>query len=309
MLQKSNFPVRRDVLGFLGSGFVRSIRREDKSVSRVAMKYPVRVRRIVPISSLSRSAILRAMSDSTSWNPDSYSRSARFVSDLGEPLLRLLDPKPGEWILDLGCGDGALTERIVAAETNVIGIDSSAALLQAARGRALKVVRMDGHRLALKRRFDAVFSNAALHWMKHPDAVIDGVSRCLKRGGRFVGEFGGKGNVENIRAALHAGLRARVIDPWSVDPWYYPSPEEYAELLEKSGFRVAFIELIPRPTKLPGDIRDWLAVFAQPFTRAVPVSEGEILVEEVRTALEPVLRHADGNWYADYVRLRFKAVR
>jgi hypothetical protein len=145
--------------------------------------------------------------------------------------------------------------------------------------------------------------------MKRPAAVIDGVSLCLKPGGRFVGEFGGKGNVENIRAALHAGLRAREIDPWPVDPWYYPSPEEYAELLEKSGFRLATIELIPRPTKLPGDIRDWLAVFAQPFTRAVPASESKMLVEEVRTALEPMLRHTDGSWYADYVRLRFKATR
>lgn len=249
------------------------------------------------------------MSDSTSWNPDSYSKSARFVSDLGEPLLHLLDPKPGEWILDLGCGDGALTERLVTAGSNVIGVDRSAALLDAARRRALTVVQMDGHRLALRPRFDAVFSNAALHWMKRPQAVIDGVSRCLKPGGRFIGEFGGKGNVEKIRAALHAGLRARGIDPWSFDPWYYPSPEEYGELLENSGFSVETIELIPRPTKLPGDIRDWLAVFAQPFTRAVPVSESEIFVGEVRAALEPALRQADGSWYADYVRLRFKAIR
>ena len=249
------------------------------------------------------------MSPTTSWNPDSYSKNARFVSDLGAPLLDVLDPRPGEWIIDLGCGDGALTERIVAAGSAAVGIDTSAELLQAGRGRGLRVARMDAERLGLKPCFDAVFSNAALHWMKQPEAVLEGVAACLKGGGRFVGEFGGKGNVEKIRSALHGSLRKRCIDPWTVDPWYYPSPAEYSELLRKFGFKVASIESIPRPTKLPGDIRDWLAVFAQPFTRAVSKPESHILVEEIRAALEPALHQPDGSWYADYVRLRFKAFR
>ncbi|HEX5021199.1 MAG TPA: class I SAM-dependent methyltransferase, partial [Candidatus Binatia bacterium] len=158
------------------------------------------------------------MSRATSWNPETYSKNARFVSDLGEPLLILLDPKPGEMILDLGCGDGALTEKITVAASSVIGVDSSLAFLQAARARGLTVALMDAQQLALKRRFDAVFSNAALHWMKRPDLVVEGVASCLKPGGRFVGEFGGEGNVEAIRAALHSALRTRGIDPWSVDP-------------------------------------------------------------------------------------------
>ncbi len=253
--------------------------------------------------------ILANMAQTTSWNPASYAKNARFVSDLGAPLLQMLDAKPGEMILDLGCGDGALTEKIAAAGCTVYGVDSSHAQLQAARARNLPVVVMDGQRLALKRRFDAVFTNAALHWMKQAEKVVEGVVSSLKPGGRFVGEFGGKGNVETIRQALHNTLRKRGIDPWSVDPWYYASPEEYTQLLNRYGFAIDYIELIPRPTKLPGDILGWLEVFAQPFTTAVAESERRNLLAEVRQQLQPKLRKPDGSWYADYVRLRFKAVR
>jgi trans-aconitate methyltransferase len=256
-----------------------------------------------------------SMSQSTSWNPDSYAKNARFVSDLGEPLVRLLDPKPGEIILDLGCGDGALTEKIASAGCQVFGVDSSMAQLQAARLRYLTVaVRlpvavMDGQQLCLKRKFDAVFTNAALHWMKQAEKVVEGVANSLKPQGRFVGEFGGKGNVETIRQALHSALRRHGLDPWSIDPWYYPAPQEYTELLNRYGFTVEYIELIPRPTKLPGDIFGWLEVFAQPFTKSVHETARAEFLTEVRGDLEPALRKPDGSWFADYVRLRFKAVR
>ena len=246
------------------------------------------------------------MSQSTTWNPESYARDARFVSDLGEPLLQILDPQPGELILDLGCGDGRLAEKI-AARSNVVGVDSGMPFLKSARIRGLSVVQMDGQQLAFKRCFDAVFSNAALHWMKRPEKVLESVANCLKRFGRFVGEFGGKGNVQTIREALHTSLRKRCIDPWQVDPWYYPAPEDYAELLKTFGFYVDCIELIPRPTKLPGDIVQWLELFAQPFTKSVADADKQGFVHEVRDALECQLRQSDGCWYADYVRLRFKA--
>src|SRR6185503_9183537 len=160
------------------------------------------------------------MAQTTSWNPESYAKNARFVADLGEPLLRLLDPKPLEIILDLGCGDGALTEKIISVGCTVYGCDSSIAQLRAARARGIQSFVMDGQQLAIKPRFDAVFTNAALHWMKDAAKVVEGVASALKPGGRFVGEFGGTGNVETIRQALHAQLSKRGIDPWSVDPWY-----------------------------------------------------------------------------------------
>jgi len=246
------------------------------------------------------------MSDTTTWNPETYAKNARFVSDLGAPLLQLVDPLRGELVLDLGCGDGALSEKIVSAGCRVIGIDRSSAQIYAAQARGLPVVVMDGQQLAFKRCFDAVFSNAALHWMKRPKDVAAAVAGCLKSHGRFVGEFGGKGNVETIRAALHAGLRRRGIDPWSVDPWYYPSPEEYSQLLARHGFTVDYIELIPRPTKLPGDIVGWFDMFAQPFSNSIAESERANFLAEMRQQLQPQLEKPDG-WYADYVRLRFKA--
>lgn len=249
------------------------------------------------------------MSSPTIWNPEIYAENARFVTDLGAPLLELLAPKPGEMILDLGCGDGALTEKIAGAGCAVLGADTSLGQIQAAKKRGLDVVVMDGQRLSLKSRFDAVFSNAALHWMKRTESVVEGVASCLKPGGRFVGEFGGRGNVEKIRAALHQGLRRRGIDPWTVDPWYYASPDEYSKLLTAYGFRVGYIELIPRPTRLPGDILGWLEVFAQPFTNAVTEENREEFLSAVRNRLEPILRRSDGSWCADYVRLRFKAVK
>ena len=248
------------------------------------------------------------MKQVTSWNPDSYSTNARFVSDLGEPLLKLLEPNPRDRILDLGCGDGALTAKILAAGAVVIGVDSSLAQVQAACQRGLNAVVMDGQQMGFKHSFDAVFSNAALHWMKLPERVLEEVSNLLTPGGRFVGEFGGKGNVQTIRAALHAGLRGHDIDPWVIDPWYNPSAEEYAALLKQFAFTVEYIELIPRRTQLPGDILDWLAIFAQPFTNALVGSERDSFLQEVRDAVEPSLRKSDGTWFADYVRLRFKAL-
>src|SRR5258708_8245124 len=182
------------------------------------------------------------------WNPDTYARNARFVSDLGAGVFELLAPQRGERVLDLGCGDGALTERLVAAGCRVIAVDSSAEQIGAARARGLDARRGSAETLPFKAEFDAVFSNAVLHWIPDADAVIASVHRALHRGGRFVGEFGGHTNVAAIMTALRAVLPKYGID--SPSGWDYPTPGEYSRRLEQHGLIVDDIALVPRPTPL-----------------------------------------------------------
>ncbi len=241
------------------------------------------------------------------WDPERYARNARFVSDLGMPVVELLAPRPGERILDLGCGDGALTEKIVAAGCTVIGIDGSAEQVAVARARGLDAHVMDGHHLTFAREFDAVFSNAALHWMRVPDDVIAGVWRALKPGGRFVAECGGHGCVARIYSALSSALARRNIDAAALNPWYFPTVEDYRRRLRRRGFEVRYIALIPRPTPLPGDIVGWLETFAESFTAAVEPADRPTLLAEIREDLRAELCDVDGRWTADYVRLRFAA--
>ena len=241
------------------------------------------------------------------WDPERYARNARFVSDLGMPVVELLAPQPGERVLDLGCGDGALTEKLVAIGCRVVGVDGSAEQVQAARARGIDARVRDGQQLVFDDEFDAVFSNAALHWMKRPDDVIAGVWRALGPGGRFVGEFGGHGCVAAIQSALFDALRRRGIEGERVNPWYFPTCEDYGGRLRARGFDVRFITLIPRPTPLPGDVTGWLETFCESFTNALPSPEGGVFVAEVREALRPRLCDEEGNWTADYVRLRFAA--
>ena len=243
------------------------------------------------------------------WTPERYAKNARFVSDLGMPVVELLAPKAGERILDLGCGDGALTQKLVELGCEVVAVDASAAQVEGARAHGLDARVADGEALAFANEFDAVFSNAALHWMKRPDRVIDGVHRALRAGGRFVGEFGGAGCVAAIRSALIAALNTRGIDGESRVPWFFPTPGDYASRLERGGFRVDSVMLFPRPTPLPGDILGWLETFSESFTSALPAEERGAYLDEVRTALEPKLRDAAGTWVADYTRLRFHATK
>jgi len=243
------------------------------------------------------------------WDPEQYAHNARFVSDLGDPVVTLLGPQTGERILDLGCGDGALTRRLVELGCEVVGVDSSPEQIAAARALGLDVQCVDGTELAFKADFDAVFSNAALHWMKRPQAVAQGVFRALRSGGRFVGELGGKGCVATIRDALHRSLTRRGVDPMTVDPWYFPSDVEYRGVLEGAGFTVESIALIPRPTLLPTDVRGWLETFAGSFVSALPSPARATFLDEVGEALRPKLCDANGKWTADYVRLRFHATK
>lgn len=247
------------------------------------------------------------MPQSQSWDPDRYARNARFVADLGMPVVELLEPEPGEYILDLGCGDGALTEKLADMGCTVVGVDGSAEQIKAARGLGLDAHTMDGHRLTFEPTFDAVFSNAALHWMKRPDEVIAGVWNALKPGGRFVAECGGHGCVNTIVTALMEGLQRRGIQDSKINPWYFPTDDEYGKRLEKQGFVIHYIALIPRPTPLPGDIIGWLETFAESFTSCLSETERPNFLAEIRTALRPKLCDENGQWTADYIRLRFAA--
>lgn len=243
------------------------------------------------------------------WDADVYARNARFVADLAVPLVALLAPQPGEQILDLGCGDGALTAVIAASGAEVLGVDAAPAMVAAAQARGLNVARHDGHALPFAARFDGVFSNAALHWMRDPEVVLAGVARALKPGGRFVGEMAGAGNIACIQTAMVAEFAARGRDGAALVPWYFPTLEEYRARLEQAGLVVQEITLFPRPTLLPTGLDGWLDTFAGMFLAALPEAEQPAFRAAVATATAPQLRHADGRWWADYVRLRFVAIK
>jgi trans-aconitate methyltransferase len=241
-----------------------------------------------------------------SWQAQAYRENARFVADLAGPVLEWLDPKPGERILDLGCGDGVLTEALAQRGCRVTGVDASDDLLDAASKRGVDVRHMDGQDLTFDNEFDAVFSNAALHWMTAAEKVIDGVSRALKPGGHFVAEFGGHGNVAAIATALRAAALRRKADLHLAAPWFFPSPDVYRDMLEKQGFQVKRIGLFPRPTPLKTGMAAWLKVFRAPFFEQFGDDQTEVLAE-VEELLRPALCDAHGNWTADYVRLRVEA--
>ena len=244
-----------------------------------------------------------------SWDPERYARTAGFVPEFGVAVLGLLAPRSGERILDLGCGDGSLTERLIVAGASVQGVDASAEQVAAAKGRGVDARVVEGQSLDFVCEFDAVFSNAALHWMRPPDRVAAGVWRALKPGGRFVGEMGGKGNIETIVGALTEGLERRGIDAAALSPWYFPGVEDYTALLQGAGFRVLQMELFPRPTQIPGGIEDWLWTFCEGFLKAVPDGDRPAFIAELEDALAPELADGQGRWSVDYVRLRFHAVR
>lgn len=243
------------------------------------------------------------------WDPDQYATHARFVSDLGAPVVELLDPRPGERVLDVGCGDGALTEKLMEAGCRVVAIDTSEAQVRAARERGLDARVADVAALDFEGEFDAAFSNAVLHWIRDPDAALAAIHRALVPGGRLVAELGGHGCVASIRAAFGEVLARRGIEAERLNPWYFPTAEEYGERLAANRFDVDSIRLFPRPTPLPSDVTDWLETFAQPYLAGVPAGERPAVLIEMRERLDPVLGTPDGGWVADYVRLRFAATR
>ncbi|KAG0354691.1 S-adenosyl-L-methionine-dependent methyltransferase [Gamsiella multidivaricata] len=250
-----------------------------------------------------------------SWSSQKYAKNASFVPVLGAPVLKLLDPQPNEHILDLGAGDGVLTIDLEKRCKSVVAIDSSAEMIAAATKIGCKDAQVvDGHDLIehplANGQFDAVFSNAALHWMKKdPVRVIQGVNKCLKPQGRFVAEMGGHMNVAEVRSQLHAALRKRGVDPEPYDPWFFPGAKTYARMLEENGFKVDSIELIPRYTALSTDVAGWCDTFGFMFFK--PFEGDEKQRQEILEEVQSNLRFSqdEGVWYIMYVRLRFKATK
>jgi trans-aconitate methyltransferase len=243
------------------------------------------------------------------WDTAAYAATGRFVADLAGPVVDLLAPQPGEAILDLGCGDGALTERLAARGALMTGVDASSTMVAAARARGLTVHEANATALPFQGEFDAVFSNAALHWIRDAKAVLASVHRALKPGGRFVAEMGGQGNIAAIRTALQAVMAQFGIDAEETAASLYPSPEHYGRLLREAGFAVLSIELVPRPTPLPAGMTSWLNTFRNGVLDLLPAEDRARAVDETVALLQPILADADGNWTGDYVRLRFYAIR
>jgi len=244
---------------------------------------------------------------SDAWDPAAYDRDARFVSEYGVELLELLQPSPKERILDVGCGDGYLTARIAARGAKVVGIDSSPALAEAARRRGIDVRTERVEELSFGPSFDAVFSNAALHWVPSAGAALANIRRALKPGGRLVVEQGGDENVNTIRKALIRELRdSQGIQTDLADIWYFPTAFDHARLLAECGFRLRFMLRFLRPTAVD-DMEKWLRTLSAPVLRLLPGSERDGFVQRVARSLRPKLQRNDGKWNIDYVRLRYLA--
>lgn len=245
------------------------------------------------------------------WDPERYDADHAFVSEYGEEVVGLLAPAPGERILDLGCGTGHLTAEIASSGADVVGLDRSRGMLETARAEYpdLPFVRADARRFAFAESFDAVFTNATLHWIDEPERAFESVASVLRPGGRFVGEFGGRGNVATIVGAVMNELGSRGYD--TQHPLYFPSVGEFTGSLEPHGFEVRRVELFDRPVELAGDdggLRSWLTMFGDALFAPVVDDERQAIVSAVEDRLRPE-QFRDGSWIADYRRLRFVAVR
>lgn len=255
------------------------------------------------------------MSDSSSkhpaagqdWSADAYRQNAAFVPALGHAVLALLAPQPGEAILDLGCGDGALTVALVAAGARVTGLEPDADMARAARARGITVLERDAHDPIPGGPYDAVFSNAALHWMRDAPRVLENIHAALRPGGRLVAEQGGFGNVAAIVTGLNAARAAIGAVPCRI--WDFPSPIGQRARLEALGFAVEDMALIPRPTPLPTGLPGWLATFGAPFVADLTQDAAAQVLADAAERLRPALFDPAEGWSADYVRLRFAARR
>ena len=244
-------------------------------------------------------ALKPAPISTSKWDAGDYASVGAFVAELGEAALDLLDPHPGETILDIGCGEGALTERIAERGAAVIGIDSSPEMIVAAQARGLDARLIDVAIMGFDREFDAAFSNATLHWVLDKDVAARSIWFALKAGGRFAGEMGGEGNLAKLRGALDEELIIRGFTPPSAAGNWYPSPDEFAAVYERAGFTAIDARLIERPTPIDHGIAAWVMTFRQGWLDRAGVAEAE------RAEIAEAVGARFPDNIADYVRLRF----
>jgi trans-aconitate methyltransferase len=249
----------------------------------------------------------------TGWNATLYATKHAFVWEKARGLLELLAAQPGERILDLGCGTGQLSSEIASIGATVVGLDRSPEMIAEARNKfpKLQFGVCDARALPFTQEFDAVFSNATLHWIPQADEVIAGIARALKPGGRLVAEFGGKGNIQTLMAAFENALSQLGVTSGGASPWYYPSLAEYSVLLENHGLEVRQASLFDRPTQLEDGERglaNWIAMFGESLLRRVPQSRHKEYIQTVEHLARPDLWKA-GQWELDYRRLRLAAYK
>jgi SAM-dependent methyltransferase len=233
------------------------------------------------------------------WDAAEYARVGAFVARLGGAALDLLDPQPGERILDVGCGEGTLTKKIIERGATVLGVDNSPEMIAAARANGVDAVQLAAEDMQFFAEFDAAFSNATLHWVLQKEQAARAIFRALKAGGRFAGEMGGEGNLKLLREALDEELIIRgYAPPFEASNWY-ASPDEFAAIYEAAGFREVDARLIERPTPIEHGVAAWVTTFRKGWLDRAAVPEAE------RTEIGAAVGDRVGSNVADYVRLRF----
>lgn len=247
------------------------------------------------------------------WNPILYDTNHAFVSDYGNHLIELLAPKPNEKILDLGCGTGDLTNTIYKKKANVVGVDKSENMIKQAKDKYshINFLAKDATNLGYDNEFDAVFSNATLHWIKEPEQALKSIYKSLKQNGRFIAEFGGKGNIQTITDEIIAQFTAIELDDHTRRfPWYFPSIGEYTSLMEKVGLKVTFAQHFDRPTILKDDngLRNWIEMFCSDMFKDINETKKNELITKVESNLKKEL-FKEGNWIADYKRIRVIGIK
>jgi trans-aconitate methyltransferase len=244
-------------------------------------------------------ALSQAVRSTSKWDAADYARVGAFVAELGGPALDLLDPQPGERILDVGCGEGTLTRRIIERGATVLGVDNSPEMIASARTKGVDALLVPAEDMQFFAEFDAAFSNATLHWVLQKEQAARAIFRALKPGGRFAGEMGGEGNIARLQQAVDEEMIIRgYVPPVEANNWY-ASPEEFAAIYEATGFSEIDARLIQRPTHIEHGIADWVITFRKGWFDRAGVPEGE------RADLAAAVADRFGSDVADYVRLRF----